>query len=94
MLEEESVAMAALWGTVHLLRVMVNRGLVSPNEVETIYGGMLEGFQLGDKENAARAEVFLQQPFAEIRQWAKDRWVGGPNDPEDLHGGEGPASDR
>lgn len=87
-MEQHAVGMAALWGTVHLVRVMVNRGLVSPNEVETIYQGMMEGFELAGEGFATKMESFLEQPFAEIRQWAKDRWIGGPNDPENL--GEGP----
>lgn len=29
-----ATAFGSLWGTVHLVRAMVNRGLVSPNEVD------------------------------------------------------------
>lgn len=88
MQQPSGVALGALWGMVHLLRVMVNRGLVSPNEVDTIFHGVMEGLNFGQLPANSRVESGMEEAFAELRQWAKDRWVGGPHDPEDL--GEAP----
>jgi hypothetical protein len=86
-METSGVGLGALWGSVHLLRVMVNRGLVSPNEVDTIFHGVMEGLNFGGEPNP-EVEAGMEKAFAELRQWAKERWVGGPNDPESL--GEAP----
>ena len=78
----EALAIGALWGSVHILRALVNRGLISPNEVDEIYGSMLEGIQQGDPSLAASLEAKLEGVFAELRQWAGERWIGrGETDP-------------
>lgn len=83
----QQAGMSALWGVIHLLRVMVNRGLVSPNEVETIYEGMREGFDTGDPAVAEIADAHLQPAFADLRRTAKEKWIGGNHDPETRDGG-------
>ncbi|HEY1606669.1 MAG TPA: hypothetical protein VGF77_13835 [Allosphingosinicella sp.] len=76
MTNNEPVGFAALWGMIHILRALVNRGLISPAEVDEIYGSMIEGFQSGDARAAAFLEQRLEQPFAELRQWAEKNWIG------------------
>jgi hypothetical protein len=63
---------------------MINRGLVSPNEVDTIFEGMLDGLQLSGGALSADVEASLEQVFAEMRGWAKECWIGGSEDPERL----------
>ena len=68
--------MAAFSASTHLLRVMVNRGFVSPNEVDEIYSTALECIQAGDEEFAATFESNFGPAFAELRQWAEKQWIG------------------
>ena len=79
----EPIGMAAFWAVNHLLRAMVNRGLVSPNELDEIHGSMIEGIQgMGDPALAARIEGHLENPILEMRATALERWVGkGQTDP-------------
>ena len=71
-----AVAFGSLSGTAHLVRIMANRGLMSPNEVDEIYGSMLEGIQGAGPEFAATIEPKLEAQFAEFRQWAEKLWIG------------------
>ena len=75
-MNQEAIAFGALWAVVHLMRAMVNRGLVSPNEVDEIYSSLIEGVQSGDPAVAALLEARLEAVFAEMRQWADERWIG------------------
>lgn len=79
----EPIGMAAFWAVSHLLRAMVNRGLVSPNELDEIHGSMIEGIQgMSDPEFAAKFEGNLEKPFLEMRATALERWIGkGLTDP-------------
>jgi hypothetical protein len=57
----QQAGMAGLWGTIHLLRIMVNRGLVSPNEVETIYDAMTEASATAIQEWLTLPKDFFSQ---------------------------------
>jgi hypothetical protein len=70
------LAMGALWASIHNLRIMVNRGLVSPREVDEVASALFEGLQVGDQEEAAILEVDLTPVFAEMREFAKQAWLG------------------
>ena len=70
------MATASLWAAVHNLRILVNRGLASPNEVDEVYSSIVEALQQGDPQFAARSEQALGQAFAELRRWADKLWVG------------------
>jgi len=72
----DSVAIAALWGAIHNLRFMINRGLISPNEVEEFAGSIFEGLQSGDENVAAHLEAQLTPMFAEMKEWAVKLWIG------------------
>lgn len=73
----EPIGMAAFWTVNHLLRAMVSRGLVSPNELNEIHGSMIEGIQgMGDPALAARIEGHLEKPFLEMRATQLERWIG------------------
>lgn len=81
--DNTTLAMAAMAGVVHLTRILANRGLVSPNEVESIYSGIVEISQTGSAEVASAVETALGVPFVELRQTAAERWIGkGQTDPE------------
>lgn len=43
----QSIAIAALWASIHNLRILVNRGFVKPAEVEEFAGAVFEGLQQG-----------------------------------------------
>ncbi len=73
---QEAIAFAALWASVHTLRFMTNRGLISPNEVDEAYGSIIEAVQMGDADYAARVESRLAVTFSEMRKWAEERWIG------------------
>ena len=72
----EAIALAAVWASVHNLRFMVNRGLVSQNEVDEFHSSLLEGFQGGNAELAATLEVEIGPVFIELHQWAEKLWIG------------------
>lgn len=74
---ELTAAMAGLRASIHLLRIMANRGLLSPNEVETVYSSMMECFEAHDhQEFAASLTSNLDPVIAEIRETAQQRWIG------------------
>jgi hypothetical protein len=70
------LAMGNLWASVHTLRILVNRGLVSPDEVDEVYGSLIEGLQSGDPKFAALFESKLEGIFAEMRGYAQKLWKG------------------
>lgn len=72
----QAIAFGALWGSIHNLRFMVNRGLVSPNEVDEFLSSVVEAFQSGDEELAAEMELAISPALAEMRQWAEKLWIG------------------
>jgi len=72
-----AVGLAALNGTLHLLRIQVNRGFVSPNEVDTIYSSIVETMEtMASPEMTAIVTAQLDQAIPEIRKFAEQRWVG------------------
>ena len=80
--DAEALALAALWGAIHNLRVMVNRGLVSPSEVDDFASAVFEGVQQGSANTAAVWETALSPAFAEIKGGADKSWRLRPqNDP-------------
>lgn len=84
MTEQElfAVAFAGLWSSAHTARIMTNRGLVSPSEVDEIYGSIVEALQHGGEEFAAKMTARLDGSFAEMRQTAQRVWIGkGKTDP-------------
>jgi hypothetical protein len=83
--DEKAVAFAALAASLQTFRVLVNRGLVSPNEVEVTYSSITQAVRNASDEMRALVESALATPFAEYRQVAKERWIGRGNpDPEKL----------
>lgn len=70
----EALALAALWGGIHNLRVLVNRGLVSPSEVDDFASAVFEGVQQGSANTAAIWETALSPAFAEIKEGADKSW--------------------
>jgi hypothetical protein len=70
------IAIGNLWASVHTLRILINRGLVSPEEVDEVYGSLIEGLQSGDPEFAALFESKLEGIFAEMRSYAQKLWKG------------------
>ncbi len=70
----DNFGLAALSGAMHILRTLVNRGLVSPAEVETIHETLLEVVQGGDEQSAARFEAVFESSFVELRRFASDLW--------------------
>lgn len=55
---------------------MVNRGLISPNEVDEAFSSIVEALESGDPAFAALVQSRLQQPFADMRDWADKLWIG------------------
>ena len=80
---ERAASMAGLWASIHVLRIMANRGLVSPNEVETVNDAIMESFEtLGSQEMAASVAANLAPAMAEVREFAAQFWIGkGLTDP-------------
>lgn len=81
--DTQAISMAALWSSIHMLRIMTNRGFVSPAEVETVYSSIVESFEtFGSPELAAKTTARLDGIMCEIREYANDRWIGkGQSDP-------------
>jgi hypothetical protein len=78
-----ALALGALASSIHTFRILVNRGLVSPNEVEGLYSSISESMQDASPQMAEFFENRFQEQFAELRQIASQRWVGkGHPDPE------------
>ena len=72
--DAEALALAALWGAIHNLRILVNRGLVSPREVDDFASAVFEGVQQGSANTAAIWETALSPAFAEIKKGADKSW--------------------
>lgn len=72
-----------LAASVHTFRILTNRGLVSPNEVENFFRDVAETMRDGSPKAAESFENRFQEQFAELRQIAQVRWIGtGHPDPE------------
>ena len=69
--DAEALALAALWGAIHNLRLMVNQGLVSPSEVDDFASAVFEGVQQGSAVNAAIWETALSPAFAQLKEGAR-----------------------
>jgi len=83
--DEQALGFAALAAALQTFRVLVNRGLVSPNEVEVTYDSILQAVRNASPKMQGVTEAALATPFAEYRQVAKERWVGRDKpDPEKL----------
>ena len=70
----------ALTAVLHLIRVLADRGLLSPNEIENLYAATID---VVAEQDADYVQKQLDPIFVEIRQHAQARWSG-HNDPEDL----------
>lgn len=66
-MHDAGVALAALWASIHNFRILVNRGMVLPQEVEDFAGAVFEGLQQGDAADAAIWEAELEPLFAEMK---------------------------
>lgn len=66
-MHDAGVALAALWASIHNLRILVNRGIVLPKEVEDFAGAVFEGLQQGNAADAAIWEAELEPLFAEMK---------------------------
>lgn len=73
------------WATgLHTLRIMANRGLVSPGEVEEVADALTAHLQVDDDDPrreafdqlSANIEGLFAPVLAEIRQTAAERWIG------------------
>jgi hypothetical protein len=74
---ERATSMAGLWSSLHILRIMANRGLVSPNEVETVNDSITEAMEtLAPPDMAASLSEKISPVLAEVRQIASERWIG------------------
>jgi len=74
-MQEYALGMAGIMSSVHMMRIMVNRGLVSPNEVETFYAAIIDTLA-EEPELQAITTARLDAPIAEIREWAERLWIG------------------
>src|SRR3546814_15866604 len=83
----DEIAALALMGIsagVNSLRLMANRGLVSPKEVEEYAESITSHLSVADDDQkkaafdqlSATVEALLSPVLAEIRQFAPDRWIG------------------
>ena len=70
---DSAIGIAALWASIHNLRILVNRGLVEPDEVEDFAGAVIEGLQHGSANEAAVWEAELAPLFAEMKAAARKR---------------------
>lgn len=68
--------MGTLWATVHIINSLVKRGLLSPSELDEIYGSLIEGMEGGDPKVAAMFEKRLHRPFADMRTHAAKTYKG------------------
>ena len=78
-----ALSLGALAAGIHSFLTLVNRGLASPNEVETFYTSVAEVVRDASPQMGEFFENRFQEQFAEMRQVAAARWVGkGQPDPE------------
>lgn len=66
-----AIGIAALWASIHNLRILVNRGLAEPEEIEEFAGAVFEGLQHGCANEAAIWESELAPLFAEMKAAAR-----------------------
>lgn len=79
-----AVALAALSSSLHIVRILANRGQISPNEVETIYSSIVEiTDRLCSEKMQAIVGAHLGGPMSQIRETARRGWQG--PDPEPRH---------
>lgn len=72
-----AVGSAALLTSLHILRVLANRGLVSPGEVDTIYEAVTGAMEmLGTEDMQLNNFVNVSGMFVEIQQSANEHWIG------------------
>lgn len=79
-----AMAVSGIGAGVHVLRLMASRGLVSPAEVEEYADSVFVAFDVPESDpthpHLARLRDDLEgafaPAFAEIREYAKSRWVG------------------
>lgn len=69
--DTEALALAALWGSIHNLRVLVNKGLAAPTDVDTFAEAVFEGMREGSPESSSVWEQQLSPLFGEIRSAAE-----------------------
>ena len=75
-MNEAALSIASLWASQHILRIMVNRGLVSPNEVDEVHGSILEAMEMADPAFATTVTGPLEAAFVELKQTAESLWIG------------------
>ena len=69
--DSEALALAALWGSIHNLRVLVNGGLAVPADVDTFAEAVFEGMREGSPETSSVWDQQLSPLFAEMRSAAE-----------------------
>nr|WP_314444488.1 hypothetical protein [uncultured Sphingomonas sp.] len=65
--DSEALALAALWGSIHNLRVLVNNGLAAPADVEIFAEAVLEGIREGSLKTSSIWEPQLSPLFGEMK---------------------------
>lgn len=82
--DNTAIGFAALSSSLNILRILANRGLVSPGEVETIYTEVMEVVErYGSEGLQSNNAVNIGGIFVELRETAKKRWIGqGKTDPK------------
>src|SRR3546814_3217167 len=79
-----ALALMGISAGVNSLRLMANRGLVSPKEVEEYAESITSHLSVADDDPkkaafdqlSATVEALLSPVLAEIRQCAHERWIG------------------
>jgi hypothetical protein len=80
-----ALGMAALSVAMHTVRVLTNRGLISPNELQSIDSMFNETLEsLGSESFQSSVVGHTSELMAEMHRLAKERWQG--PDPEPLNG--------
>jgi hypothetical protein len=67
----EALALAALWGSIHNLRVLVNSGLATPADVESFAEAVFEGIREGSLATSSVWELQLTPVFTEMKTAAE-----------------------
>ena len=69
--DSEALALAALWGSIHNLRLLVNKGLATPADVDIFAEAVFEGMREGSLETSSVWERQLSPLFAEMKSAAE-----------------------
>jgi len=77
--------MAGIHASTHLLLLMAQKGMVSPEEVEEFYNHLMASLAAADNNPSkdehdqfvATFEPMLASSFAVLRRVARERWKGG-----------------